>query len=134
MAFTGTVPTTILVRGDTAWIEQPSAGQVIRTSARASGAPPLPFLEESVAVLERTCTIRETGARSLTLEPRGGGGPWRAVDLVLEAKSGLPRRVVIHQRDDEQVRIEFGAWTVNQGIAASRFAPVFARGVRVVDL
>lgn len=134
MAFTGAVPTTVLVRGDTAWIEQPSAHQVIRTSARASGAPPLPFLEESVAVLERTATITETGPLALTLAPKEKGGPWTAIDLVLEAKSGLPRRVVIRQGDDESVRLDFGPWTVNGGIPASRFAPRFAPGARVVEL
>jgi outer membrane lipoprotein-sorting protein len=134
MAFTGTVPTTILVRGDTAWIEQPTAKQVIRTSAGASGAPPLPFLEESVAVLEKSCTVEETGSRTLTLRPRATGAPWSAIDLVLDPVSGLPRRVVIRQHDDEEVRLEFGKWTVNGGIAVSRFAPVFAPGGKVVVL
>ena len=134
MAFGGSAPTTILVRGDSAWIEQPGAGQVIRTSARASGAPPLPFLEESVAVLEKAYTLKETGPRALTLVPKSAGVPFRGVDLVLEAKSGLPSKVVLRQKDDEEIRLAFGAWKVNAGIANARFAPVFAKGSKVVDL
>jgi outer membrane lipoprotein-sorting protein len=134
LAFTGAAPTTILVRGDTAWIDQPRGGQVIRTSARASGAPPLPFLEESVAVLEQGYVLAETGPRAITLTPRAAGVPWRAVDLVLDARTGMPSRVVIRQKDDEEIRLEFGRWTLNRGIAAARFAPVFAPGSRIVDL
>ena len=134
MAFTGAVPTTILVRGDTAWIDQPKGGQVIRTSARASGAPPLPFLDESVAVLEKTYTLEETGRRSLTLVPRSANVPFRAVDLVLDARTGMPERVVVRQKDDEELRLVFGRWTVNAGLPASRFAPRFAAGSRIVDL
>ena len=134
LSFAGAVPTTILVRGDTAWIDQPAGHQVIRTSARASGAPPLPFLEESVAVLEKGYVLAETGPRSLTLTPRAANVPWRAVDLVLDAKSGMPSRVVIRQKDDEEIRLTFGRWTLNRGIAAARFAPVFAAGSRIVDL
>jgi outer membrane lipoprotein-sorting protein len=134
MAFGGRAATTILVRGDTAWIEQPQGRQVIRTSARASGAPPLPFLEESVAVLEKSCVIEETGARSLSLIPRAAGVPWRRIDLVLEARSGMPSRVVIRQRDDEEIQLEFGRWTVNGGVPAARFRPVFAAGTNIVDL
>ena len=132
--FGGAVPTNVLVRGDTAWIEQPKAGQVIRTSARASGAPPLPFLEESVAVIERAYVVRETGASTLVLEPRAAGGAVRAIELTLEAKSGLPRRVVVRQRDDESITFEFTRWTVNGGIATARFAPVFAPGAKLVEL
>ena len=132
--FGGAVPTTILVRGDTAWLAQPKAGQVIRTSARASGAPPLPFLEESVAVLEQGYVLKETGPNAITLTPRATAVPFRAVDLVLDAKSGLPTRVVVRQKDDEQVRLEFGRWTVNGGLAAARFAPEFGPGARIVDL
>jgi len=132
--FGGAVPTNVLVRGDTAWIEQPRAGQVIRTSSRASGAPPLPFLEESVAVIERAYALRETGPVSLVLEPRTTGGAVRAVELVLDAKSGMPHQVVIRQRDDETITLEFGRWTVNAGIAAARFAPVFAPGSKLVEL
>ena len=69
--FTGAVPTNVLVRGDTAWIEQPRAGQVIRTSARASGAPPLPFLEESVAVIERAYVRARDRARRRSCSSRG---------------------------------------------------------------
>lgn len=134
MAFGGPAATTILVRGDTAWIEQRAGKQVIRTSARASGAPPLPFLEESVAVLEQSYTLTETGARSLSLVPRASGVPWKRVDLVLEAKSGMPSRVVILQKDDEEVRLEFGRWRVNAGIPAARFRPIFAAGSKIVDL
>ena len=134
MAFGGAVATTILVRGDTAWIEQPQAKQVIRTSARASGAPPLPFLEESVAVLEKGYVLEETGARSLTLVPRSKSVPFRAVDLVLDPRTGLPERVVVRQKDDEELRLEFGRWTVNSGLPAARFAPKFAAGSKVVDL
>ena len=134
MAFGGAAPTTILVRGDTAWIEQPRAGQVIRTSARASGAPPLPFLEESVAVLEQGYVLKETGRRSLTLTPRGANVPFRGVDLVLDARTGMPERVVIRQRDDEEIRLVFGRWTLNSRLPASRFAPVFAAGARIVEL
>ena len=132
--FSGTVPINVLVRGDTAWIEQPQAGQVIRTSARASGAPPLPFLEESVAVIERAYVVRETGASTLVLEPRAPGGAVRAIELTLDAKAGLPRRVVVRQRDDESMTFEFGRWTLNGGIAVARFAPVFAPGVKLVEL
>ncbi len=132
--FAGAVPTNVLVRGDTAWIEQPRAGQVIRTSARASGAPPLPFLEESVAIIERSYVVKETGASSLVLEPRASGGAVRAIDLVLETKSGLPRRVVVRQRDDETIAFEFARWTINAGIASGQFAPVFAPGVKLVEL
>jgi outer membrane lipoprotein-sorting protein len=134
MAFGGPAATTILVRGDTAWIEQREGRQVIRTSARASGAPPLPFLEESVAVLEQSYTLKETGARSLSLTPRAAGVPWRRVDLVLEAKSGMPSRVVVVQADDEEIRLEFGRWRVNAGIPLARFRPIFAAGSKVVDL
>jgi outer membrane lipoprotein-sorting protein len=134
MAFGGAAATTILVRGDTAWIEQPQARQVIRTSARASGAPPLPFLEESVAVLEKGYALEETGARSLTLVPRSKSVPFRAVDLVLDPRTGLPERVVVRQKDDEELRLEFGRWTVNSGLPAARFAPTFAAGSKVVDL
>ncbi len=134
LAFTGAVATNVLVRGDTAWIEQPSAGQVIRTSARASGAPPLPFLEESVAVIERTYVLKESGASRLVLEPRSKGGAVRAIELTLDSKSGLPKRVVVRQGDDESIDFVFARWTVNAGIAASRFAPVFAPGVKLVEL
>ena len=134
LAFSGVVATNVLVRGDTAWIEQPAAGQVIRTSARASGAPPLPFLEESVAVIERSYIVKETGAARLVLEPRTGGGTVRAIELRLDAKTGLPKRVVVRQRDDESITFEFARWTVNAGIASAHFAPVFAPGVKLVDL
>lgn len=134
MAFGGPAATTILVRGDTAWVEQREGKQVIRTSARASGAPPLPFLEESVAVLEQSYTVKETGARSLSLTPRAPNVPWKRVDLVLEARTGMPSRVVVLQRDDEELRLEFGRWTVNAGIPAARFRPIFAAGSKVVEL
>ncbi|MEO6462423.1 MAG: outer membrane lipoprotein carrier protein LolA, partial [Candidatus Eisenbacteria bacterium] len=134
MAFGGPAATTILVRGDTAWIEQPRAGQVIRTSARASGAPPLPFLEESVAVIEKAYVIKETGARSLTLTPRSTGGAIHRLDLVLDARTGMPQRVIVRQHDDEEIRLVFGRWTVNSNLPASRFAPTFAAGAKVVDL
>ena len=134
LAFGGPVATTILVRGDTAWIEQPQAKQVIRTSARASGAPPLPFLEESVAVLEQSYVIKENGRRSLTLTPRAASTPFRGVDLVLDPRTGMPERVVIRQKDDEEIRLAFGRWTVNSNLPAARFAPVFVAGAKVVDL
>ena len=100
----------------------------------ASGAPPLPFLEESVAVLEKGYVLEETGARSLTLVPRSKSVPFRAVDLVLDPRTGLPERVVVRQKDDEELRLEFGRWTVNSGLPAARFAPTFAAGSKVVDL
>ena len=134
MAFGGAAATTILVRGDTAWIEQPKAGQVIRTSARVSGAPPLPFLEESVAVIEQAYVIRETGRRSMTLTPKTKVGAIHRVDLVLDARTGMPERVVVRQHDDEEIRVVFGRWTVNSNLPASRFAPIFAAGAKVVDL
>ena len=134
LAFAGPAATTILVRGDTAWIEQPQAKQVIRTSARASGAPPLPFLEESVSVLEQSYVLKETGRRSLTLTPRAASVPFRGIDLVLDPRSGMPERVVIRQKDDEEIRLVFGRWTVNSKLKAARFAPVFAAGAKVVDL
>lgn len=134
MAFGGAAATTILVRGDTAWIEQPKAGQVIRTSSRAAGAPPLPFLEESVAVLEQGYVLKETGRRSLTLTPRSPGGAVHRVDLVLDARTGMPERVVVRQHDDEEIRLVFGRWTLNSNLPTARFAPSFAAGVKVVDL
>ncbi len=134
LEFHGAMNTNVLVRGDTAWIEQPTAGQVIRTSARASGAPPLPFLEESVAVIERTYVVTETGAATLRLEPRNQGATVRAIELTLDTKSGLPKRVVVRQAGDESMEFAFARWIVNGGIAASHFAPVFAPGVKLVEL
>jgi hypothetical protein len=40
----------------------------------------------------------------------------------------------VRQRDDESITFEFGRWTVNGGIATARFAPVFAPGVKLVEL
>lgn len=134
LEFHGVMTTNVLVRGDTAWIEQPAAGQVIRTSARASGAPPLPFLEESVAVIERTYIVKETGAATLLLQPRNKGAAVRAIELTLDAKSGLPKRVVVRQAGNDSMEFVFARWIVNGGIPASHFAPVFAPDAKLVVL
>ncbi len=134
LEFAGASPTTVLVRGDTAWIEQPKAGQVIRTSALTSGAPPLPFLEESVAVIEKAYVVKETGPSGLVDEPRAAAGPIRTVELVLESASGLPKTVVVQQKGDESITFTFARWTVNAGIPAKTFAPVFAPGAKLVEL
>ncbi len=135
LEYTGRVPMTILVQADTAWIYQPAQKQVLRTRASRAGVPPLLFLDESVATLERACVVRETGVHTLVLEPRAAGAAtWRSVELRLDPATGLPSRVVLHPIEGGTVTLTFARFARNAGLSSSRFAPRFPPDVRVVEL
>ncbi|MGH7725113.1 MAG: LolA family protein [Candidatus Eiseniibacteriota bacterium] len=135
LEYTGRVPMTILVQADTAWVYQPAQKQVMRTRASRAGVPPLPFLDESVATLERSCIVRETGPRDLVLEPREAqSSTWRSVALTLDGSTGLPSRVVVRPVEGGTVTLTFSRFSRNTGLSASRFAPRFPADVRLVEL
>ena len=107
----------------------------MRTRASRAGDPPLPFLDESVATLERSCVVRETGPRDVVLEPREAqSSTWRSVALTLDGSTGLPSRVVVKPIEGGTVTLTFARFSRNTGLSASRFAPRFPADVRTVEL
>lgn len=135
LEYRGAVPMTILVEADTAWIYQPLQKQVLRTRASRAGAPPLPFLAESLETLERAYVVRETGPLDLVLEPRKSEGlSFRQIAMSLDAATGLPKKVVVSQHDGGSISLAFEPFRVNPGLPASRFVPRFPDGTTVVEL
>lgn len=130
----GVAAATAIVRGDTVWFYQPSQKSILKSSAAAGGAPPALFLDESVAVLERTYRVEARGAETLVLTPRTERSPWSRVTLTLDLQTGWPRRLVLAATDGSSTRLDFGRFRVNRGIAAARFAPRFPPGTPVIDL
>jgi len=124
---------TAYVNRDTVWFYQPGQKQVLKSRASAGGAPPALFLEESVDVLDRAYRVKEVGATGLVLEPRASS-PWRRMKLVLDAKSGWPRSLVLEGRGGESTRLDFGRFKVNAGVSSAQLAPSFPKGTTVVEL
>ena len=134
LEWTGKVPATAIVSGDTVWFYQPSQKSVLKSSASAGGAPPALFLEESVAVLEQSYKLREAGRTTLVLEPRAERAPWSRMTLVLDPATGWPSRLTLIARGGETTRLDFGRFRLGGGAPAARFAPRFPRGVSLVEL
>jgi outer membrane lipoprotein-sorting protein len=135
LEWTGKPAATAYVNGDTVWYYQPDTKSVLKSSARAGGAPPALFLEESVAVLERTYLVKETGAAALTLAPKEGSRvPWTRVELVLDPATGWPRRLTLVEKGGGSTRLDFERFRINRGIAAARFEWRAPHGVETIDL
>jgi len=134
LEWTGKAAATAIVNGDTVWFYQPSQKSVLKSSAAAGGAPPAVFLEESVAALERTYTVREEGSLGLVLTPRPARSRWSRIDLMLDAATGWPRSMTLAAKDGTSTRLDFDRFVVNQGAAAARFAPKFPTGVEILEL
>jgi chaperone LolA len=134
LEWTGDVAATAVVNGDALWFYQPRQKSILKSSASAGGAPPALFLEESVAVLEKTYKVREQGPTTLVLEPREARAPWARMTLALDPANGWPRRLTLEAKGGETTRLDFGRFRLNRGIAAGRFAPRFPEGVPVVEL
>lgn len=135
LEYAGAAPMTILLHGDTAWVYQPDQKQVLRSSAGASGVPPLPFLTTSVARLDERYRVEERGPNELTLMPRAGDAlAWTKLVLTLDVARGLPSRVVLHMRDGGTTALVFERFRVNSGIGAMRFRAVWPAGIPVVVL
>ena len=129
----GKVPATAWVNRDTVWFWQPGQKQVLKSLASAGGAPPALFLEESVAVLEKSYKVTEQGANGLVLTPLRRGA-FTKVALTLDPATGWPRRLLLTAADGGTTSLDFGAFTVNQGVSAARLKPSFPKGTTVVDL
>jgi outer membrane lipoprotein-sorting protein len=134
LEWTGKVPATAIVNGDTVWFYQPRQKSVLKSSAAAGGAPPALFLEESVAVLEKSYKVRESGRATLVLEPRAERAPWSRMTLVLDPTTGWPTRLTLVARGGETTRLDFGRFRLGGGAPATRFAPRFPKDVSVVEL
>ena len=134
LEWAGKAAATAIVNRDTVWFYQPTQKSVLKSSAAAGGAPPAVFLEESVAVLERTYTVREDGSLGLVLTPRSGRSPWSKIALTLDPTTGWPRRMTLTARDGTTTRLDFDRFVVNQNASAARFAPKFPPGVEILEL
>lgn len=134
LEWTGSVPAIAVVNGDAVWFYQPRQKSIVKSSAASGGAPPALFLEESVAVLERTYRVKEQGPTTLVLEPRDARAPWARMTLGLDPASGWPRHLTLEARGGETTRLDFGTFRLNQGTPAARFAPRFPEGIPVVEL
>jgi len=129
----GKVPATAWVNRDTVWYFQPGQKQVITSRASAGGAPPALFLEESVAVLEKTYKVTEEGTNGLVLTPLRPGA-FRKFALTLDPRTGWPTRLVLLAADGGSTRLDFRAFTVNKGVSSARLTPSWPKGTTVVDL
>lgn len=129
----GKAPATAWVSRDTVWFYQPGQKQVLKSRASAGGAPPALFLEESVAVLEKSYDVKEQGANGLILTPRQPGA-FRKFMLTLDPATGWPKQLVLQAADGGSTRLEFRKFTVNKGVSSARLAPSWPRGTTVVEL
>ena len=129
----GKVPATAWVNRDTVWYFQPGQKQVLTSRASAGGAPPALFLEESVAVLEKTYRVTEEGTNGLVLTPLRRGA-FQKFSLTLDPKTGWPKRLVLLAADGGSTRLDFGGFTVNKGVSTARLTPSWPKGTTVLDL
>jgi outer membrane lipoprotein-sorting protein len=129
----GKAPATAWVSADTVWFYQPGPKQVLVSRASAGGAPPALFLEESVAVLEKTYRVAEEGRNGLVLTPLHAGA-FRKVTLTLDPATGWPTRLILFAADGGSTRLDFGQFTVNKGVSPARLRPSWPKGTTVVDL
>ena len=156
----GKVPATAWVNRDTVWYFQPGQKQVLTSRASAGGAPPALFLEESVAVLEKTYRVAEEGRNGLVLTPLHAGafrkvtltldpatgwptrliltplrkGAFQKFSLTLDPRTGWPKRLVLLAADGGSTRLDFGGFTVNKGVSSARLTPSWPKGTTVLDL
>jgi outer membrane lipoprotein-sorting protein len=133
--YTGSAPMTILLRGDTAWVHQPRQKQVLRSSARASGVPPLPFLTAEPGRLDERFDIVARGDDTIVFTPKQSAAlSWSACELTVHPATGLPTRAVVRMSDGSSIELVFDRFRVNAGVAASRFRPSWPPGTAVVVL
>jgi outer membrane lipoprotein-sorting protein len=129
----GKFPATAWVSRDTVWFYQPGQKQVLTSRASEGGAPPALFLEESVAVLEKTYKVAEEGRNGLVLTPLRAGA-FKKVTLTLDPATGWPTRLILLAADGGSTRLDFGRFTVNKGVSSARLKPSWPKGTTVVDL
>ena len=132
---TGKTRSTVYVNEDTVWFYQPDRKSVVKSRSVDAGGPSTALFGPSVAALERHWKISEIGAAGLRFVPRdGAAGPWRRFEVTLDPRTGLPRRVVLLESEDERVTLELSNLKVNRKIVPTRFPPVFPAGTNVVAL
>jgi outer membrane lipoprotein-sorting protein len=133
--YAGSVPMTILLRGDTAWVYQPTQKQVLKSSARASGVPPLPFLTGEPGRLDERYRVEEKGKDTIVFTPKDGAAlSWSACELAIDPSTGLPRQALVRLSDGSTIALAFQRFRVNAGVAAARFRTPWPAGTPVVAL
>jgi outer membrane lipoprotein-sorting protein len=132
--YTGALPLSILLHGDTAWVYQPQQKQVLRSRASASAVPPLPFLTSAPGRLEERYTITEKGSDTIVFSPKEKSAPWTSCTLTIAAQTGLPRRALVRTSDGTSIELVFDRFRVNAGVPASRFHAAWPKGTPVIAL
>ncbi len=135
LEYTGTLPMTILLHGDTAWVYQPSQKQVLKSRASASAVPPLPFLTGAPGQLDAHYRIEEQGSDTIVFSPKEGArAPWTACELTIAPTTGLPKKAVVRTADGTSIELVFERFRVNAGVPASRFKAAWPAGTSVIAL
>jgi outer membrane lipoprotein carrier protein len=133
LEYAGAAPMTIVLHSDTAWVYQPSQKQVLRSSAAASGVPPLP-VRTAPERLDERYRVDEVGPNALVFRLKGDGvTSWETLTLTLDAR-GLPRRVDIVLAGGSTTSLAFERFRVNPGVPTSRFTRAWPAGTPVVAL